>query len=673
MSGYCRMRSFFAIGILGSALWISGIAQARTSAKSLEFADFVHRLSDLDALTVPPAPGVTCRQFSSYDRRSRIDPKTGQKLDWGANGDAGKYLRQDPEGAVLADMDGPGCIVRLWSANPRGILKIFIDGAKKPALACPFADLILGKVTPFASPLVGFRARGANCYVPIPYAKHCRVVVEKPGSLYYHVQYITYPKSVSVKSFALPLTNKQLAALKEAQRILSACGESPSPMPENAKRAARTIRLRPGASASLQIGAGKVGAAVRSFEILKFTAKDLRKTLRAIVFTAKFDGHAIDDVWCPLGDFFGTSPGVNEYRSLPLGMTKDRFYCYWVMPFRKTAEFAFTNQGTEDVSFDVAITYAPMVASERLYFHAKWRHDYPNKTFDWPMLECKGRGRYCGVALSIWNPNRGWWGEGDEKIWVDGESFPSIFGTGSEDYFGYAWCNTRLFMSAFHDQTLCEGPGNRNNTSVNRWQITDNVPFQKSIIATIENYGNNKDYACATYWYADANATDTFKPVPVKDRMPHAPIAPYKIKGAIEGEKLPIIAKHTQGAIGPQGLDSFSGSQWSGETHLWFRPKGPGEWVDLALPSMKSGKYEMTVYLTKAQDYGICQLSLNGKRLGKPIDLYDPKVVATGAIPLGVVDLKMGKNVLRMEVVGKSDKSIGFMAGLDCVVLKMVK
>ena len=64
------------------------------------------------------------------------------------------------------------------------------------------------------------------------------------------------------------------------------------------------------------------------------------------------------------------------------------------------------------------------------------------------MLRTQGRGRFCGVMLHVWNPLGGWWGEGDEKFFVDGEKFPSTFGTGSEDYFGYAWCGASFFQQA---------------------------------------------------------------------------------------------------------------------------------------------------------------------------------------------------------------------------------
>ena len=83
--------------------------------------------------------------------------------------------------------------------------------------------------------------------------------------------------------------------------------------------------------------------------------------------------------------------------------------------------------------------------------------------------------------MNIFNPTPAWWGEGDEKIYVDGEPFPSTIGTGTEDYFGYAWGDNHPYANPFHAQTRCDGPGSKGNTSNIRYQILDSVPFQKSV------------------------------------------------------------------------------------------------------------------------------------------------------------------------------------------------
>ena len=146
-----------------------------------------------------------------------------------------------------------------------------------------------------------------------------------------------------------------------------------------------------------------------------------------------------------------------------------------------------------------------------------------------------------------------------------------------------------------------------------------------------------------------------------------------KIAGAIEGEVMKILAKSSAFEVSAQEMGIFSDGRWSGDSQLWVRPPKKGEWVDLELPVVADGRYHVIVYLTKARDYGVVQFHLNGKPLGKPIDCFEPdRVVRTGAIDLGEVELKKGKATMRVEVIGTNEKSVGlrYMWGLDCVVLK---
>ena len=321
-----------------------------------------------------------------------------------------------------------------------------------------------------------------------------------------------------------------------------------------------------------------------------------------------------------------------------------------------------------------------------MYFHAKWRTaDMKTRPFhDWTYCDLKGKGVFVGDMLSIMSPVKAWWGEGDEKIFVDGEKFPSWFGTGSEDYYGYAWSDPTPFQHPYHNQTRCDGKGTgatRGNTSVNRFHILDAIPFEKSFRFDMEVWHWDPNvmvnYAATSYWYARPDATDDFKPVDaaVLQHIPTVPPLPppFKIKGALEGESLKVLNKSSDFPLGPQDLRPFQEGQWSGDAHLWGQPKKAGEWADLQVPVPADGKYEVVVYMTKARDYGVIQFSLDGNPLGKPIDGYEPeKVVSTGPISLGTAELKKGNAVLRVETVGTNEKSTGvrYMWGLDCIVLK---
>jgi hypothetical protein len=132
-------------------------------------------------------------------------------------------------------------------------------------------------------------------------------------------------------------------------------------------------------------------------------------------------------VEAPLGDFFGAAPGVNPYAALPLGVEKDgTMYCHWVMPFEKTANISLQNLGKipVPVNSDVAVVYRPWTANS-MHFHACWKaeFDVPTRPMqDWSYLNVTGKGVFAGVAFYIDNPVKIWWGEGDEKIYVDGET-----------------------------------------------------------------------------------------------------------------------------------------------------------------------------------------------------------------------------------------------------------
>ncbi|MEK7996915.1 MAG: glycoside hydrolase family 172 protein, partial [Planctomycetota bacterium] len=402
------------------------------------------------------------------------------------------------------------------------------------------------------------------------------------------------------------------------------------------------------------------------------------QALRDVVLQVTWDDEDKPAVWCPLGDFFGTAPGVNLYRSFPLGMTEEGFYSNWYMPFAVSAKFEFINEGDKPRTLDLWATHEPLRRPiEQLgRFHAKWHRDAflpadpQRKAIDWTMLKTEGRGRFCGVMLHVWNPRGGWWGEGDEKFFVDGEKFPSTIGTGSEDYFGYAWCNPTLFSNCYHNQTI--SMNNRGHISVNRWHITDNVPFQESFEAAIEKYypnGKPTLYASTVYWYQAAGQADPYGPVPVDERKGYwGPIEIFKVKGALEGEQIKVLAK-TGGNAGPQDMSGY-GEQWSSEAHLWWTDAKPGDTLDLAVPVEKAGKYRLKIALTKAVDYGIVQFYLDEEELGEPIDLYNNGVIPTGVLDMGVREFYSGPHVLRVEIVGTNEKAVKkYMFGLDYIKL----
>jgi hypothetical protein len=611
-------------------------------------------------------------------------------------------ITPDPQGHVLADMDGPGCVVRIWSANPDGAgnIRIYLDGADKPVIEAPMKDLLGGKwkttidgkeTTPFPDPIACERSRGFNLYFPIAYAKHCKITIDKQD-IYYHVDYRTYPKGTEVETFHLESLSKLSQLVKDV--VLTLQGSRSITLDKEASGFGKDLkpdeRLRIPSDKEQLDGPG----VIRRLKVSVRNDDSAAETLRSLVLIGTFDGAARPQIWCPVGDFFASSPGVNPYRSLPFDVTISddsksvELEVWWPMPFEKSAKVELLYTGKRpQVWADMHVMVGKYEWTDRsMHFHAKWRtSDMKTRPFrDWTYCDLKGKGVFVGDMLSVMNPVSAWWGEGDEKIYVDGEKFPSWFGTGSEDYYAYAWSDPTPFQHAYHNQTRCDGKGTngtRGLTSVNRFHVLDCIPFEKSFRFDMEVWHWDPkvtvNYTAVSYWYARPDATDDFEPADPKvlQNLPSVPPPPppLKVEGALEGEKLKIVGKSSDFPLGPQDLKGFDEGRWSGDAHLWGRPPKTGEWADLEVPVAADGKYKVVVYLTKARDYGIIQFSLDGKPLGKPFDGFEPdKVVATGPVELGTVELKKGTAVLRVEVTGTNDKSVGlrYMWGLDCVVLK---
>ncbi len=652
--------------------------------ESFTYIDLIHRLTDLEHLATLPAPGEKCTQWSSYDRRSKYDEKTGKYIDWAANGDGDGIIRKESNQIVFAEMEGPGVIWRIWSALAKeGHVKIYLDGSEQPAVDLPFDGYFNCKNEPFTRPaLVHTTARGRNCYVPIPYQKSCKIVAEGDWGRYYHFTYTTYPKGTILPTFKRNLSKAESEALDKVNEILTKLNFNSVLSKPDQTTLKPKVTVRPGSTARVaRIKGTRAITALKVNMDLPESPKD-RDVLRELVLSIYWDGEKKPSVCVPLGDFFGSAAGFNKYKSLPLGMTDDGFYCYWYMPFKKSALIKLTNDGDKKQTVNFTITHAlPSKPINNLgRFHAKWHRDAflpkepERRAIDWTMLKTKGLGRFCGVMLHVWNPRGGWWGEGDEKFFIDGEKFPSTIGTGSEDYFGYAWCDPTLFTNCYHNQTI--SMGNRGHVCVNRWHITDNIPFQKSFEAAIEKYYPNSKptlYAATSYWYQAAGQSDPYLPAPIEQRKGYwVEIEVFKVKGAQEGEKTKILSK-TAGNAGLQDMFGY-GPDWSNDAHLWWTGAKPGDTLELAVPVKKTATYKLTMQLTKAIDYGIVQLYLDGKKLGNPIDLFNNGVIATGVLDMGIHELEKGTHTLKVKITGTNKKAVKkYMFGLDYLKLEEVQ
>jgi D-arabinan exo alpha-(1,3)/(1,5)-arabinofuranosidase (non-reducing end) len=257
-----------------------------------------------------------------------------------------------------------------------------------------------------------------------------------------------------------------------------------------------------------------------------------------------WDGETSPSVEVPVGDFFASVPGrYAQISSLAVAVNPgSAFNCYWVMPFRKSARVTLENLDTAAMTLYYQINYALTdVPADAGYFHAQFRRTSPLPyKQDYTILDgVRGQGHYVGTHLLWGARSEGWWGEGEIKFFMDGDAeFPTIAGTGTEDYFGgsYNFENRQTkqyqeFTTPYSGLPLVVRPDglyqSQQRFSLYRWHITDPIRFDRDLKVTIQALGWRSggrylplqdDIASVAYWYQQ-DPHGAFPPLPGKDQL----------------------------------------------------------------------------------------------------------------------------------------------------------
>jgi hypothetical protein len=679
------MKSKRSIFIALACVALSTTVQGQTNTYT--YADLTKRLTDLELLAVLPPPGEKTALASSYDRASQYDAVHDKYVNWDANNDGMGIVRKEGNEEVLAEIQGPGCIWRTWSAKPEeGHVKIYLDGATTPAVDLPFLSYFNQpghSVAPFNRPNLVYAVPGPGFdnFTPIPFAKSCRIVADQGWGLYFHFNYTQFPAETVVPTFSMNLGKDDLAALDRANEILGKCGEDPAGSRGKIETVSTTIPSGGSKPIFESSGEGAIVSVELKIDDMPKDIEKQRRLLGLLSIKMTWDGAKEPAVWSLFGDFFGTAAGAAPFMTLPVGLRDDgTFYCYWYMPFAKGARIEIGNDTGASVSVQNKIWQEPLTRpiAELGRFHAKWHRDEflperKDRWPDWTIVTTKGRGRFVGTQLHVWSPLRGWWGEGDEKFFVDGEKFPSTLGTGSEDYFGYAWGSGETFAKPFHAQPFSED--SHGHMDLDRWHITDNVPFQTSFEGDIEKYFHNERpalYAAVAYWYLSADGTDPYLTIPpLSERIGWCVRPPvYRVKDAIEAENMKVLdssGEHTDASE----LAGWKLNTWSNDYGLNWEAQRIGEKLKLQFTAPATGKFHLIAHFTHTSQSGIAQMSLDGAAVGSPTDLFNPEH-DWGTLPerdLGVVEIKAGAHELGAEITGKNADSKGYLFGLDYIKL----
>jgi hypothetical protein len=280
-------------------------------------------------------------------------------------------------------------------------------------------------------------------------------------------------------------------------------------------------------------------------------ASDEKFHLKKMVLRMYWDGETSPSVEAPVGDFFGLGLGdYFLYQSVPLSVGGDKaLNSFFPMPFQKHARITLTNEGqkrAEAVYWNLDVrAYKSALPADTFYFHAQYRQATPNRAFpdnkinldgkeNYVWMEAAGRGHFAGVTMSVVENQDGWWGEGDDMFFVDGERLPSINGTGSEDYFLGAWdFGGKPFAYGLFGAPIVGAELAGGRWSVYRFHLDSPIPFTKSLRATIEHgHANDRgdNFYSVAYWY-QSEPHGTFPALPASEmRVPRISPVPASQK-----------------------------------------------------------------------------------------------------------------------------------------------
>jgi hypothetical protein len=673
MIKYGKSRQKAACALIATAV-IFG-ARNLGAAETIDVRVLLKEMVDFGKLAARPKPYFKQATASSYDRESH---KGGDA--WFDNKDVGQYVRTETNAGrkehVIADLTGPGAISRFWSANPwnSNVTRFYFDGETSPRIEVPLEDLFKGTVVPFGPDFSYLSGTGGNLYYPIPYGKSLKITVEekeKPLRLYYEVGYRTYESGAKVETFDPGRSTDWADVQSEVGRAL----ERPQalPAPAGSEWIRRTLTIQPGEASSLPEIAGEMAVYEWSARVLGTRESEVwndpvraHNAYRFLILKAAFDGEPAIET--PLGDFFGSAPGVNPYENLFFTVDQTgRMTSRLLMPFRKSMSLGLANAGSVSYTVELSLLVGPRAFGDGVYhLRAQWgtltRGTWP--PFDQNFLDTKGEGKVIGTVYQIANPVLIWWGEGDQKIFVDGEAFPSTFGTGTEDDYGYAYGYNGPFTRPFHAQTRVDGPGSGGHISLNRWYVLDALPYAKSIRFDQEMWHwmpCRPTWTHVIYWYAKPGSPG---PAAV-DRAALAP-ADLGIRANMlepqEGEALKFEV--AGGAAEKQRLANCSGAE-----HLVWHDAKPGDKLSVTFRAPAAGRYSIELNLCQSPDYGRQKLFVNGQPAGEAVDGYSAKLYWLHP-KLGVFDLKEGDNVLTVEALEPNPAAQpGNKFGLDYIFL----
>lgn len=481
--------------------------------------DVNHYITDITNISTYPLlrNETLYRMQSSYDRSGGND-----------DGFSGKYsvLRNENGNSVIAEIEGVGAITRIWFPYDKSFpdapmflrdkkIIIYLDGNSSPTIEMPVIDMFNNSSKQFPYPLCGMALGGCWCYVPIPFNKGAKIVVEGEKVGFFHVQYNKYVNNSFIETFNAvknPLINQR-------EKIMNILW-NPGDIDYLGIKDSIVVKSLYNFKSGENVFSFLEGPAILRAFIVKGTPDELSKFLDGRLKII-WDNGKVPSIDVPLSMFFIQEKSGLNGKSLLAGILPggDGLYNFFPMPYRNYARVKITVP--QKCKVEITTIFEKSISSNTnlCYLHTNYTREYPTtmgKRHEW--LNVEGIGHYVGVYMraegkSLSNSTKGiiyWTGclEGDEVFEVDGEMVQH--GTGTEDYFNAGWNGMfgRLDHAQnfpFHGYTLFNAGKKISGTAAYRWHLpSEVVPFKKHFKASIEvgpTDNNQGNYESIAYYY----------------------------------------------------------------------------------------------------------------------------------------------------------------------------
>ncbi len=452
----------------------------------------------------PPVPGSFAELLDPRWLPARKHWRTRQASGYDRDGgfyDSGNFLRiEDGDRYVLMEAHGPGCIDRMWftykkpiGAEPYNLL-VYIDDPAIPVIDIDLDEFFSGRHPPFVPPLSGLcglpKQPGRFSYVPIPFVRYCKVLLQPSAPkdqynyrtnsahqtiphIYYQITYREFASPAGLRPFTWRLTKPEQSAFEQTAEMHRAAARSPWSRLTTSQRLSGTATLTQNQQVDLLT------------EHCRGVIHEIRLRLdnpQQVRLQASWDAAAKPQICVPLGPFFACdehTPPPQDVRGLWTGYEKGWYYCYLPMPFQTQARISLISQSEQPRKVDYQISYSGLTLTQDQGWLCAHRYDHnpPPKGEPYEVLDVEGAGHL--VAIIMDRPGHM---EGDDRFYIDGEKTPSMHGTGTEDFFNFAWGLSHTGSLPLHGITI-----QNNRPIAYRFHVPAAVPFSTSLRITWEH------------------------------------------------------------------------------------------------------------------------------------------------------------------------------------------